>query len=161
MQKSNTDARVLGVANYAAEVDLHSKAMTDYMDELASRHVAVDPTLVTFENAYVPDAGTYPPGITAYADTLPSQFARGFLSTATAPTPDVSRERMRASFEKLKQLVGELAKRHVTVLAGTDEIGFELIRELELYVDARMTPEEALATATRRRTSETCGRSSS
>lgn len=148
VQKSNTDARILGVAKYAADVDLHSKAMADYMDELARRHVAVDPTLVTFENSYVPDAGTFPPSVAPYADTLPSQFARGYLSTATAPTPDVPRARMRASFAKLVALVGELQKRGVTILAGTDEIGFSLIRELELYVQAGMTPAEALATAT-------------
>lgn len=148
VQKSNTDSRILGVAKYAADVDLHSKAMVDYMDELARRHVAVDPTLVTFENSYVPDAGTFPPSVAPYADTLPSQFARGYLSTATAPTPDVPRARMRASFAKLVALVGELQKRGVTILAGTDEIGFSLIRELELYVQAGMTPAEALATAT-------------
>jgi cytosine/adenosine deaminase-related metal-dependent hydrolase len=146
--KSNTNARVLGVAKYAADVDLHSKAMADYMDELARRHVAVDPTLVTFENSYVPDAGTFPPCVAPYAETLPSQFARNFLSTATAATPDLSRARMRASFAKLVALVGELGKRHITILAGTDEIGFALIRELELYVQAGMTPAEALATAT-------------
>ena len=148
VQKSNTNARVIGVAKYAADVDLHSKAMADYMDELALRRVAVDPTLVTFENSYVPEAGTFPPFIVPYAETLPAQFVRGFLSTATAPTEDVSRARMRASFAKLQELVGELAKRHVTILAGTDEIGFAVIRELELYVQAGMSPAEALATAT-------------
>jgi imidazolonepropionase-like amidohydrolase len=148
VEKSNTAARVIGVGKYAADVDLHAKAMTDFMDELARLHVAVDPTLVTFENSYVPDAGTFPPAVAPYADTLPSQFARGYLSTATAPTADLSRERMRASFAKLVALVGELAKRHVTILAGTDETGFHLIRELELYVQAGMTPAEALATAT-------------
>jgi hypothetical protein len=146
--KSNTAARLVGTGKYAADVDLHSKAMTDYMDELARRHVAIDPTLVTFENSYVPDAGTLPPAVEPYAETLPAQFERGFLSTSTPPTPEVSRDRMRASFAKLVALVGELAKRHVTILAGTDEVGFELIRELELYVQAGMTPAEALATAT-------------
>jgi imidazolonepropionase-like amidohydrolase len=36
----------------------------------------------------------------------------------------------------------------MTILAGTDEVGFELVRELELYVQAGMTPAEALAAAT-------------
>ncbi|HET7453184.1 MAG TPA: amidohydrolase family protein, partial [Thermoanaerobaculia bacterium] len=146
--KSNTAERVVGTGKYAADVDLRSKAMSGFLDEMASRHVAVDPTLVTFENAYVPDAGTYPPSIAPYVDTLPSQLSRAVLSTATAPTPELSRERMRASFAKLVALVGELAKRHVTILAGTDELGFAVIRELELYVQAGMTPAEALATAT-------------
>jgi imidazolonepropionase-like amidohydrolase len=146
--KSNTAARVVEVGKYAADVDLHSKAMTAYLDELASRHVAVDPTLVTFENSYVPDAGTFPPMVAPYAKTLPAQFARGYLSTSTPATPELTRDRMRASFARLVALVGELAKRHVTILAGTDEVGFAVARELELYVQAGMTPAEALATAT-------------
>lgn len=146
--KSNTNARVIGVGKYAADVDLHSKAMTEYLDELARRHIAVDPTLVTFENSYVPDSGTLPPMIAPYAETFPSQLVRGFLSVSTAEQPDLSRARMRASFAKLDALVGELAKRHIRILAGTDEMGFAVIRELELYVQAGMTPAEALATAT-------------
>jgi len=146
--KSNTAVRLTEVGKYAADVDLHSKAMTDYLDELARRHVAADPTLVTFENSYVPDAGTLPPAVVPYAETLPAQFARGFLSTSTPATPELSRDRMRASFAKLVALAGEMAKRRMTILAGTDEAGFELVRELELYVEAGMTPAEALATAT-------------
>jgi hypothetical protein len=148
VQKSNTVARIMGTAKYAADVDLHSKAMTAYLDELAERHIVVDPTLVVLEATLVPDNGTYPPADAPYADTLPSQFSRGFLSSAMAPTPDVSRARMRASFAKLVALVGELHKRHMIILAGTDGSGFELIHELELYVQAGMTPAEALATAT-------------
>ena len=75
-------------------------------------------------------------------------LARGFLSVAMAPQADLSRERMRASFAKLDALIPELYRRHIPVLAGTDGFGFELIRELELYVQAGMTPADALATAT-------------
>ena len=145
---SNGINRISGTGRYAAGVDLHSKTMTDYLDELARRHVAVDPTLVTFEDFYVPDAGTYPAADAPYVATLPAQFARGFLSSAMAPTAELSRAQMRASFAKLEALVGELAKRHVTILAGTDGTGFELIRELELYVEAGLTPAAALATVT-------------
>lgn len=145
---SNGMNRFIGTGKYAAGVDLHSKAMSDYLDELASRHIAVDPTLVTFEDLYVPDMGTFPPADAPYADTLPAQFARGFLSGAMAPTPDLSRETMRASFAKLKALIPELNRRHIEVLAGTDGTGFELIRELELYVEAGLSPEDALAAAT-------------
>lgn len=146
--KSNTLARIMGTARYAADVDLHSKAMSDYLDELARRHIAVDPTLVTLEDTFVPDPGSYPPSVASYAATLPSQFSRAYLAGGMAPTPEVSRERMRRSFAKLETLVEELDRRHVTLLAGTDGVGFELIRELELYVDAGMSPAEALASAT-------------
>ena len=65
-----------------------------------------------------------------------------------APTPDLERATMRASFAKLKALIPELYRRHIAVLAGTDGYAFDLIRELELYVEAGMKPEDALATAT-------------
>jgi len=148
VKNSNGMGRFVGTGKYAKDVDLHSPMMTAYLDELAARHIAVDPTLVTFEDLYVPDQGTFPAADAPYADTLPSQFARGFLSSAMAPTPDLSRETMRASFNKLKDLVAELNKRHIFVLAGTDGVGFELIRELQLYTEAGMTVEDALATAT-------------
>lgn len=145
---SNGMNRFIGTGKYAADVDLHSKAVSDYLDELAQRHIAVDPTLVAFEDLYVPDRGKFPPADVPYSDTFPPQVARGFLSVAMATTPDLSRERMRASFAKLQALIPELYKRHISVLAGTDGLGTDLIRELELYVQAGMPPEDALATAT-------------
>lgn len=148
VQKSNTLARHTGTAKYAADVNLHSPEMSHYLDELASRHIAVDPTLVTFEDELVPDPGSYPPADAPYAPTLPALFARTFLLGGLAPTADLSRARMRASFAKLQALVGELNRRRIPMVAGTDGNGFELIRELELYVAAGLTPAEALATAT-------------
>ncbi len=145
---SNGMNRFIGTAKYAKDVDLHSHAMSAYFDQLAAHHTAVDPTLVTFEDIYVSDRGTYPPADAPYADTLPPQVSRGFLSSALAPSPELSRETMRASFAKLCAIIPELGRRHIVLLAGTDGIGFELIRELELYVQAGLTPEEALATAT-------------
>ena len=145
---SNGMNRFIGTAKFAKDVDLRSKAMSEYFDQLAVHHTAVDPTLVYFEALYVPDRGTYPPADAPYADTLPPQLSRGFLSSALAPTQELNRETMRASFTKLTAIIPELSRRHITILAGTDGIGFELIRELELYVQAGLTPEDALATAT-------------
>jgi cytosine/adenosine deaminase-related metal-dependent hydrolase len=145
---SNGMNRFTGIGRLAAGVDLHSPQMTAYLAELERRHIAVDPTLVLFEDLYLPELGTYPAADAPYVDTLPAQFARGFLSAAMAPTPDLSRAQMRAAFEQLKALVGELDRRHITILAGTDGTGFELVRELELYVEAGLTPANALATAT-------------
>lgn len=148
VKTSNGTNRFMGTGKYAAGVDLHSKMMTAYLDELARRHIVIDPTLVTFEDLYCFDRGTYPASDAPYADTLPAQVSRGFLSSSLASKPELTRAQMRASFAKLQALVEELNKRHMTILAGTDGFGFELIRELELYVAAGMTPAEALATVT-------------
>src|SRR6185312_1267074 len=130
VKTSNGMNRFVGTGKYAADVDIHSKMMTDYLDELAKRHTAIDPTLVAFEDLYVPERGTMPPADAPYEETLPPQLARGFLSSAMAPQADLSRDRMRASFAKLQSLIPELYRRHISVLAGTDGFGFELIREL-------------------------------
>lgn len=148
VKTSNGMNRFVGTGRFAKEVDVHSKATSDYLDQLASLHVAVDPTLVTFESLYTPDRGTYPAADAPYADTLPAQVSRGFLSLSLAPSAELSRQDMRASFVKLDELIPELYRRKIPVLAGTDGNGFELIRELELYVQAGMTPSDALATAT-------------
>jgi imidazolonepropionase-like amidohydrolase len=55
---------------------------------------------------------------------------------------------MRESFPKLQHLVAALYRAGVPIVAGTDGAGVELVRDLELYVDAGLTPAEALTTAT-------------
>jgi imidazolonepropionase-like amidohydrolase len=61
---------------------------------------------------------------------------------------DLTREDFRKSYAKLSALVELMHKSGVPIVAGTDGSGLELIRELELYVAAGFTPEDALATAT-------------
>jgi imidazolonepropionase-like amidohydrolase len=48
----------------------------------------------------------------------------------------------------MSQLVGLLHDAGVTIVAGTDGSGIELVRELELYRAAGFTPAEALQSAT-------------
>ena len=55
---------------------------------------------------------------------------------------------MRRAYAVALALVGELHRRGIPILAGSDGYGFELVRELELYVAVGFSPAEALATAT-------------
>ena len=148
VQNSNGLQRFFGPGRYAAGVDLKSKDMQAYISELEKRHIAVDPTLVTFESLYVTDRGKLPPAELPFAGTLPPQVERGFLAGSIQPPADLSRETMRKSYAKMQQLAAELMRHHMTVLAGTDGLCIDLIRELELYEKAGMSREDALATAT-------------
>ncbi|MES1198435.1 MAG: amidohydrolase family protein [Pseudomonadota bacterium] len=145
---SNGLPRVYGTARYAPDVNLHSPEMTAYLDELQHRHIAVDPTLVTFESLYLPDPGDPGGAYAPFIGTMPLQVERGFKSGGLGPTPEVSRDQMRRGFTALSNLVEELHRRNMTIVAGTDGTGLELVRELELYVAAGFTPADALATAT-------------
>ncbi len=145
---SNGIARHVGMAQYAPDVNIHSPEFSAYLDELQRRHIAVDPTLVTFELEYVPNSGDISAAYAPFIGAMPPTVERGFRAGGLPPTPQVSRERMRAAQAKLSELVGELYRRHMTIVAGTDGSGLELVRELELYVAAGMSPADALATAT-------------
>jgi imidazolonepropionase-like amidohydrolase len=73
---------------------------------------------------------------------------RGFRQGGLAVAAGYTRADYRASFKKLEALVEAMHKAGVPIVAGTDGSGLELVRELELYVDAGFTPAEALEAAT-------------
>jgi len=145
---SNTKARFEGIGRYAADVDLSAEPMKSFVADLAARHITVDPTLVTFEALLVPEPGEMAACYAPFVGTLPPATERQFLGQGFAPPADSSRAQYRASFAKLEALVGLLHRSGVRIVAGTDGLGLELVRELELYVDAGFTPAEAIEAAT-------------
>jgi imidazolonepropionase-like amidohydrolase len=62
---------------------------------------------------------------------------------------DATAARYEKSYEKMVEFVGRLYRAGVPLVAGTDGTpGFTLQRELELYVQAGLTPVQALQVAT-------------
>jgi imidazolonepropionase-like amidohydrolase len=145
---SNGMARFEGPARYAKDVDLDQEPMKSLIATLGQRKITVDPTLVVFESLYVADNGDLSPAYAPFVGSLPPAVEREFRSGGFAVPKDLSRADYRASFAKLQALVGALHKAGVPIVAGTDSAGLEIVRELELYVQAGMTHEEALASAT-------------
>lgn len=149
LAESNSLARFYGPARYGSSVDLKSPAMVAYLDELATRGVDVDPTVAIFEDMYCNEPGSLGPILKPFEGVLPPAYERqgksgGFIS----PLPDLPRSAMCTSFGKMKELLVELNHRGIPLLAGTDGYGLELVRDLELYVEAGLTPAQSLATAT-------------
>src|SRR5262249_54874267 len=107
--------RFYGPARFGPEVDFNSPDMRAYLDELQRRHIAVDPTVSTFETLYVPDPGDMPPEYTPYAGTLPALLERQLRTGGLLPTEGVDRARMRAAQAALVRLVGELHRRNITM----------------------------------------------
>jgi imidazolonepropionase-like amidohydrolase len=140
--------RWYGPAKLGPGVSFSSGPMKGLLDEMARRGIAVDPTLSVFESSWTTDRRELPPAFAAFVGTLAPELERTLREMSAPTLRDVSRAEMRRGFAKLKSLIPELQRRRIPILAGTDGHGLELVRELELYVEAGLTPAEALATAT-------------
>jgi imidazolonepropionase-like amidohydrolase len=146
--KSNTTLRMTGPGKYFKDVDFSAEPTRTVIKTLADKRIVVDPTLVVVEAVLVSEAGKVSPSYTAFVGTLPPAVERGFKS-GPIPLPEgTSREDAVASFKHMVEYVAAMRKAGVPIVAGTDGVGFELVRELELYVQGGMSPAEALATAT-------------
>ena len=148
VDKSNTIARMQGPAKYAKDMNLDAEPMKSLIATMAAKHITSDPTLVVVESLMVPDNGDLSPAYAPFVGTLPPAVERGFRAGGLEVAPGYTRADYRASFKKLEALVEAMHKAGVPIVAGTDGSGMELVRELELYVDAGFTPVEALQAAT-------------
>ncbi len=147
-----TDTRTLErfylPAKGIADLNFDSKPVQDFIARLAKDQIAVDPTLATFD--FIRQRpGQMSQAFAAVAAHMPPDVQRG-LKTAEFDIPDdATASRYNRSYEKMVEFVGRMYRAGVPILAGTDGMpGFTLQRELELYVQAGMTPAQALQVAT-------------
>ena len=148
VDKSNTAARVQGPAKYGKDVDLDSPLMKAFYAELARRKITVDPTLSLFETEFTSDGSAIAPAYAPFAQVAPPTVARGWKTSGYPLFDGLTREDFRRSFAKMVGLVGRLHAEGVPIVAGTDDLGLELVRELELYQQAGLSNAEALQTGT-------------
>lgn len=146
--QSNGLMRLFGPARHGADIDFNSPPMSTLMDEMARRGVVADPTINLIERLLLPEAGRLPLAYAPFEGAMPPQIERGFRGGALTPPEGLSRERIQQSADHMLAAIPELHRRGVTIIAGTDGVGLELVRELELYVQAGLPPAQALATAT-------------
>jgi imidazolonepropionase-like amidohydrolase len=145
---SNGIMRFEGPGRYAKDVDLDGSAIKTIIGAMASKHIYSDPTMVAFEGLYVPENGELSPSYAPFVGTLPPTTERGFRLGGFAVPKDLTRADYRASWAKMVALLGKMHQAGVPIVAGTDGAGIEIVRELEIYVQAGFTPAEALAAAT-------------
>jgi imidazolonepropionase-like amidohydrolase len=146
--KTQTPARMTEVAKRAADIDVNSKPVRDFISVLKERHVAIDPTIAIFEERFVNRTGHIPESYVTIASRLPAQFRRGLL-TGGLPVPDGMDQRYRDSFNNLLKLVKAMYDAGIPVESGTDSLaGFTLQRELELHVRAGIPANRVLSDAT-------------
>jgi len=135
-------------AEKLATLDFDSKPVQDFIRLLADKQVVVDPTLATFDFLRQ-RAGNLSQAYAAVAEHLPPDVRRGLYRADMKIPDDATAARYEKSYMKAIDFVGRMYRAGVPIVAGTDAMaGFTLQRELELYVQAGMTPAQALQVAT-------------
>ena len=147
-----TDTRTLErfylPAEKAADLDFDSPRVQDFIALLAQRKIVVDPTLATFNFIRQRD-GVLSQEFAAVADHVPPDVRRSWFQAQMKIPDATTAARYGKSYAKMIELVGRMYRAGVPVVAGTDDIaGFTLHRELELYVEAGLTPSQVLQVAT-------------
>jgi hypothetical protein len=144
---TRTPERFLQVGEHAAELDLKSPQVVAFINLLRDRHVAIDPTLVTFEDILTARAKETVPSLTEVADRFSPTVRRGLVGGGVAPAG--REDQYKKSFKAMLAMVKALYDAGVTIEAGTDALaGFDLHRELELYAAAGIPPAQILRLAT-------------
>jgi hypothetical protein len=147
-----TDTRTLQrfylPAEKVADLDFDGKPVQDFIALLASRKIVVDPTLATFNFIRQKD-GVLSQEFAAVADNVPPDVRRGFYAGQIKIPDDRTWQRYEKSYAKMIDFTGRMYRAGIPLVAGTDDIpGFTLQRELELYVEAGLTPSQVLQVAT-------------
>jgi imidazolonepropionase-like amidohydrolase len=124
--------------------DPENKAVMNF---IKSRHIVIDPTLGVFELAFrsLKDSITL---IEPDFSTLPVPLQSLFVNTGMANEKQI--EWAKNMMNHFKQVVGQMYKDSITIVAGTDMgfPGYSVYRELELYVECGLPPMAAIRTAT-------------
>ena len=145
---SNGIMRFEGPGRYAKDVRLEDPVVETIIGAMATKRIYSDPTMAVFEALYVPENGDLSPAYAPFLGTLPPTTERNFRSGGFAVPRDLTRADYRASWAKMVGLLGKMQQAGVPIVAGTDGFGIEIVRELEIYVEAGLSPAQALAAAT-------------
>jgi len=145
---TRTPTRFKVPGEQAAGLDLASGEVTDFIDLMKRKGIALDATLSIFMDMFLNEPGQVSPVFRDIADHLPANVRRASVAAAgfNAGQEDVYAR----SAKKTMELVKLLHDRGVLVLPGTDNSlpGFTLIRELRYYVEAGIPASEVLQLAT-------------
>jgi hypothetical protein len=147
-----TDTRTLErfylPARKVADLDFDSPPVQDFLALLAQRKVVVDSTLATFNFIRQRD-GVLSQEFAAVADHVPPDVRRNFFAAQMKIPDDKTAALYEKSYNRMVEFTGRMYRAGIPLVAGTDDIaGFTLQRELELMVEAGLTPSQALQVAT-------------
>ena len=132
-----------------AALDFHAPVIINFINRLKMKGTVIDPTLATFAFLKQKDGDINTP-FAAIAEHMPPDVKRGFYLGAMKIPDAATHARYQKSYAKMVEFVGLLYRAGVPLVAGTDEMaGFTLQSELEMLVQAGLTPAQSLQVATR------------
>lgn len=137
-------------AKYAAGMDMESAGMKTFLQLLKQKNIAVDPTDVAFEGMFTARDNVTPADVAPVVSRMPLTVQRQFRAGGGGlPVPDGMDETYKKSFARFLDITKALYDNGLSVLPGTDGFaGFDLHRELELYVKAGIPAAKVLQLAT-------------
>jgi len=147
-EDSRTPLRLTAMAR-GGSLDLSSEPVRKTVGLMKQHGIALDTTAVIIEQLMLSRARQMPPGQEDFLSHMPIGFQRyrkrSYVTLANA-ADDLAYQ---SGFAKVLETIGMLHRQGIRLLPGTDDAtGFSVLRELELYVKAGMTPAEALRAGT-------------
>lgn len=133
-----------------ASLDLNSNAMRDFIKLLKEKNIAVDPTDVVFEDMFTARDKVVAEKFKTIINRFPLQWQRGMRAGGGGlPVPENMDQTYKQSFNTFLKITKLLYDNGIRILAGTDGMaGFDLHRELELYVKAGIPSNKVLQLVT-------------
>jgi len=149
VKETQTMARFTAVGAAGKDLDLQSPRVREFVKLFKDRGTDIDPTLTTFEGMFTARPGTVDPNQAMIEDRMPPQVRRSFYGGGLPVTPEMD-ARFRDAFGEMEGIVKAMYDAGVPIVAGTDNgpVGFQLLRELELYVQAGIPAPQVLRIAT-------------
>jgi imidazolonepropionase-like amidohydrolase len=149
VKDTRTMARFAAVGAAGKDLDMQSPRVREFIALFKSHGTDIDPTLTAFEGMFTARPATIDPNQAMIVERMPPQVQRSFYAGGL-PVPAGMDQRYRDAFGEMKVMVKAMYDAGVPIVAGTDNgpVGFQLLRELELYVQAGIPAPQVLKLAT-------------
>jgi imidazolonepropionase-like amidohydrolase len=137
-------------AQKTASLDLKGNDMQQFIQLLKSKDITVDPTLTAFESMFTARDGQLEEKYKLIVNRMPAQIQRSLRAGGGGvPVPAGMNDTYLQSFEAFLKITKLLYDNGIRIVPGTDGMaGFDLQRELELYVKAGIPAEKVLQLST-------------
>jgi imidazolonepropionase-like amidohydrolase len=149
VKNTNSPLRFTAFGERGGGIDVRSEEVRAFIAQLRERGTVVDPTVGVFELMFATPRGEVAPVMEKARAHMPVQLFQVAKDYRVVPISATESPHYKAAYARGLELVAAMHKAGVRIVAGTDgEPAGALHRELELYVEAGLSPVDALRSAT-------------